>query len=644
MPYSLSESEYELTPKSKKSNKSKNLKTLKNLKTSKIPKPKSSSISGDTSASIGTSYKKPPKNPIDYRRQVLEPHGITAGRATDIHAFESVQRILDAIPIEQLKILLGNAYVDFNSHDFASEIACFPHKSEAEWTACIYQFFFLKNNLPSVTSGIKRESQPKLYWKGPSTNICLPPPIHFDRRKSHIPPCEVVWLQDDEKACTPDHFYYVCKQNLEKDLEDLPGFRVGKTYDNCTIACPPYLVTEEKPDKQQEDEARHYIAFVGAALLHEHLLLWHMTDEAQAQDNSAIPFHTFEIYVMTNCAKAVKIFRMFVRPFDETLESTGVRFDMVVVANLDLDREAHGKVLKVWMNFIHHWGLTVHTPEMIRKGREVVSGTEMNKQGWDDRISSIAFFYDTATKIKFKIVNKENNPLFNSDSFDHPEEAGTLDNASNEISANSEEIVSSEDTRISAENFAQSRPTKEKAIAHSVLKNLVLTTPAKNNPTKTSVTSVSSTNPLPAAVSKGRPISIPIPKPIARDPQPTRGSKLALNCIRNPLREIRTDPGNPTRIVKLGPGNPSTNVRSRSCFKTNPENTAIQPIGRHTQSTKTASTAVSTFTSPPTSSTLKLQLSSSRQLVGNIPKKDTATSRPRVLRGRNSTRTKDSTR
>ncbi|KAH7313136.1 hypothetical protein BKA65DRAFT_484323 [Rhexocercosporidium sp. MPI-PUGE-AT-0058] len=378
---------------------------------------KSSSISGDTGTSIGTSFKKPPKHSIDYRRQVLEPRGIAVGRATDTHSFERVQQILNAIPIEQLKLSLDNAYVEFNSHAFASEIAYFPYnKSEAEWTACIYY-----------------------------TNICLPPPIHFNRRKSHIPSYEIVWLQDDEKACTPDHFYYVCNYNLQKDLEDLLSFRVGKTYDDRTIACPPYLVTEEKPDKQQEDEARHYIAFVRAAVLHEQLLLWHMTDEAQAQDNSAIPFHTFEIYGMTNYAKAVKIFRMFVRSFDETLESTGVRCDLEVVANLDLDREAH-----------------------------------------------------------VQDHNHENSPPFNSDFFNQPEEVGALDNNTNEISANGEEIVSSEDTRISAENLAQSRPTKEKTTAHSVPKNLVLTIPAKNNPTKATVTAVSSITPLPTAVSKGR--------------------------------------------------------------------------------------------------------------------------------------------
>ncbi|KAH7304370.1 hypothetical protein BKA65DRAFT_579220 [Rhexocercosporidium sp. MPI-PUGE-AT-0058] len=245
----------------------------------------------------------------------------------------------------------------------------------------------------------------------------------FYRGKSHIPPCEVVWLHDDEKACTPDHFYYVCKQNLEKDLEDLPGFRIGKTYDNRTTA----------------------------------------SDKAQAQDNSAITFHTFEIYAIANCAKAVKIFRVFFCPFEETLGSTGIRFDMEVIANLDLDREAHSDALK------------------------------------------------------------------------HPAEAGILDNASNEISANSEKPISSEGIRISAKNFAQSNPTKEKVIAHSVPKDLFFTEPTRSNTTKTTVTSASSTTPPPAAASKGRPISTP--KTIARDPQPQRGSKLAPNCIWNPLRE-----------------------------------------------------------------------------------------------------------
>ncbi|KAH7317454.1 hypothetical protein BKA65DRAFT_557657 [Rhexocercosporidium sp. MPI-PUGE-AT-0058] len=114
------------------------------------PNLKPKSISGDTGTSIGTSFSRPPKKSIEFRREVLEPRGITAGKAVrDQHAYKRVQHILSDNRPRQLKSLPGCLYIEFNSCELAHETNCFPpHRSEAEWTASIYQRFFLKNNLP----------------------------------------------------------------------------------------------------------------------------------------------------------------------------------------------------------------------------------------------------------------------------------------------------------------------------------------------------------------------------------------------------------------------------------------------------------------------------------------------------------------
>ncbi|KAG4438384.1 hypothetical protein IFR05_006146 [Cadophora sp. M221] len=275
-------------------------------------------------------------------------------------------------------------------------------------------------------SGVIRKVQFKYIWSGLFANICLPPPVALDRRESIINPCTQVWLEDSEKFCVPDRVYFIGAQ-FEPGYAKLSAFRNGIFRDDALASYPPYLVTEDKPapdrSKNHGKEAEHYIAFVLSALLHDQLLLWSLTEEAQK--TSTIPFHEFKIFGMTNCGHQVKIFQMSVRPYKEPQKTPNkdkppkldyIRYLLTQIAELNLVHLSDCDKLKTWVNHIHNWGSTIHKEDLAAKAMEVRKGGHVNTESWKKKLDRMVFIYDTKEKIAFHLLGSDNRPSFSNSS------------------------------------------------------------------------------------------------------------------------------------------------------------------------------------------------------------------------------------
>lgn len=368
-------------------------------------------VNGDMSPTTSTitstrsisSLKKPEKGSSEYQHQVLDPRGIDASsHKFDRDAFEAIK-----LPSKHTLIaLLGDAYVDYDSSELALDSAfAMNDHHEAEWTSRIYEPYFLRTNPARARSGVQRKVQPSFNWSGPSSNICPPPSINFDRRASGLPLCKQVWAIENEKKCKPDHCYYVC-ENISAFWRSLPAFRGGIINKQRLISCPPYLVTEEKSEDSHSDAARHYLCLILGCLLYERLLLRHMEDQAQA--TSEISSIDLCLYGMTNCGQQVTIYKMFVRANVNAPKSPKrpVRFDLNILDVLDITIEAEGDKLKTWINFIHYWGMTIHKPAVMAEGFKAFEGMFHQKNGWEERLASTAFYYTAKSNtLSFETVD-----------------------------------------------------------------------------------------------------------------------------------------------------------------------------------------------------------------------------------------------
>ncbi|KAH7317251.1 hypothetical protein BKA65DRAFT_515641 [Rhexocercosporidium sp. MPI-PUGE-AT-0058] len=372
--------------------------------------------SNGSSSSVGTSTKMPGKSSEAYDSQVLSPRGITASECVDRAVFDMACKCMAEIRPDKLKRLLGEVYVDFDNAELIMSCSRFERASEAEWTASVYCYFFLKASSVLANTGILLRRQPTMTWLGPNVNICPPPPVCFDRRASLQPLRGTFWLQHTQAYCRPDHCFYVYQQ-LGRDENKLPAMRGGAQHTGGTDTCPPYLITEAKCSDASGGEraARQYLAFVMASLLHEKLLLWHMTEKAQA--NTAIPSddEALQVFGMTNCGKNTKIFRMNIRrghkSDSERKERRYARYDLMRLADLDLTKDKDCEELKMWMNYIHYWGLTVHKEALSAKAAEAVSGPVLSTPGYPEFLSRVAFYYDTTTTLKFEILTVDSSAL-----------------------------------------------------------------------------------------------------------------------------------------------------------------------------------------------------------------------------------------
>ncbi|KAL5328725.1 hypothetical protein ACEPPN_002228 [Leptodophora sp. 'Broadleaf-Isolate-01'] len=373
------------------------------------------------SAPVTTSRTRPEKFSMEYFSQVLESRGVTFSDSSD---FSSVFNKIRLPRPRLLKSLLGDAYVDFESSKLVTDCqhGIQGRWVEAEWTASILHRFFLRSNSLARQSGVIRKVQFKYIWSGPFAKICLPPPVTLDLLESMINPCTQVWLEDSEKFSLPDHVYFIGGQ-FDPGYAKLPAFRNGIFHDDTLVSYPPYLVTEDKPtpdrSKNYGKEAEQYIAFVLCALLHDQLLLWSLTEEAQK--TSTIPFHEFKIFGMTNCGHQVKIFQMSVRPYKESQKTPNkdkppkpdyIRYLLTQIAELNLVHLSDCDKLKTWVNHIHNWGSTIHKESLAAKAAEVRKGGHVNTESWKKKLDRTVFIYDTKEKIAFQLLGSDNHPLF----------------------------------------------------------------------------------------------------------------------------------------------------------------------------------------------------------------------------------------
>jgi hypothetical protein len=364
--------------------------------------------------SISTTTSRPAKDSAEYCRQVLEPRGIKIiAESFDPNATAK----LPLAPTSALAKALNRAFVNFDSAKLME--ACQFAKgeyNEAQWTAEVYQMYFLLTNPDPNEGGVRRMVQHPFSWSGKASNVCLPPVVDFDRRSSGLYEYSQIWyIPTDQKSrsdttCWPDHCYFVLPeltaQAQLRNYTTLPGFRTGLSHNNRIISCPPYFITEDKAWADFECEARQYLAFIAAFLLQERLLLRHLTDKAQ--DELEIHFdESLCVYAMTNCGPVSTIYKMIVRNeftnLGDSKVKKAVRFDLVKLCDMDLTIEAHCEQLKVWVNYIHHWGKTVHMPAVMAEGSEASQSKYYINGGWKETLARKSFYY-SATGIAFETL------------------------------------------------------------------------------------------------------------------------------------------------------------------------------------------------------------------------------------------------
>ncbi|PVH74030.1 hypothetical protein DL98DRAFT_41300 [Cadophora sp. DSE1049] len=232
--------------------------------------------------------------------------------------------------------------------------------------------------------------------------------------------CNITCCPGRQISCVSDHVYYIGGR-ITAPHKTLPAFRGGMRSNGTNgslVSGPPYLVTEERSSPALEHEAMQYLSFVLSAHLHEQLLLYTLTKSAQ--DTSTIPFTDFKIFGMTNCGQQVKFFQMEIRPAERSQSRTDgyryIRYDLVKIADLDLTREEDCEALKSWMNYIHHWALTVHMPMMKAKAKEVLNTEPDTSEAWIGKLLRTAFYHDKQTDeaktLKYRILEDRVDPLY----------------------------------------------------------------------------------------------------------------------------------------------------------------------------------------------------------------------------------------
>jgi hypothetical protein len=160
---------------------------------------------------------------------------------------------------------------------------------------------------------------------------------------------------------------------------------------------PPYLVTEEKPSLEGEVDARQYLAFIGALLLQERLLLRHLTDEAQ--QNSEVLFdESLRVYLITNCGPISTVYEMKIRNeilkmknlkpdkhADKASAKKPVRFDSRRLYSFDLTTVSGCDDFKKCLNSIHY------SPALMAQGFEASQSNYCMRGGWKKSLSEKAF-------------------------------------------------------------------------------------------------------------------------------------------------------------------------------------------------------------------------------------------------------------
>lgn len=368
---------------------------------------------------------KPGKGSEEYLHCVLEPRGIKI--ITESFDLNGVDRLV--LPSDsELAQGLGAAYVTCDPDAFAqgAQLA-YSQYSETQWTTEVYQAYFLRTNLPPTNYGVKRMAQHAYTWSGDKQNITLPPITDVDRRESGLSvysPGQIWYAPKNAKTDThwPDHSYFIIPtsehdQKIVSNLSTLPAFRSGLWSNNRIISTPPYLLTEEKSALELEVKARQYLGLIGASLLQERLLLRHLTEKAQ--EHSEVSFdESLCIYLLTNCGPTSTVYKMTVRQSPKmkiqtsnkhdytTSAKKAIQFDVKRLYNFDLTTTTGCKDLKKCINYIHWWGLKVHSPALMAEGLEVSKSNYCRSGGWNKSLERKAFYY-TSTGIGFRTLNSD---------------------------------------------------------------------------------------------------------------------------------------------------------------------------------------------------------------------------------------------
>lgn len=102
---------------------------------------------------------------------------------------------------------LRKALVTFDSSKLAK--ACQWAKgeyNEAQWTAEVYQMYFLLTNPEPEETGVRRMVRHLFCWSETSSNlnVCLPPALSFDLRQSSLFVDPKIWFPPNRKKGQAD--------------------------------------------------------------------------------------------------------------------------------------------------------------------------------------------------------------------------------------------------------------------------------------------------------------------------------------------------------------------------------------------------------------------------------------------------------
>lgn len=280
--------------------------------------------------------------------------------------------------------------------------------SEAQWEACLWRRWFLKDSLRVPDGGPSKPFMGQIVQAKMSLSNragVLPPLLASvdDRRESGLPVASVPWAPNLLKQkgnhilWYPDYLYAVSQSSLRPRINDfnvnqLPAFRLAQYK-----YLPGNWIAEIKSENTAPNHlaAEHYSAFISAYLLHERLLLHWIAKNGSIELNNPVEFNdNLAVHCITCCGPVCKIWRMSIRAKKTRSNLEPIRYDMQQLDILDLEEENGGQRLCDWINALNALALTVQFEGIIADLEEI--------QANESRLSPDAYHnYSWTSKVGF---------------------------------------------------------------------------------------------------------------------------------------------------------------------------------------------------------------------------------------------------
>lgn len=398
-----------------------------------------------TTQITNTTSIQPHKTSRRYAEEMLHPRWIAISEDMRGDEMERLETLLDlhcagddgAAPLESglrtIQDTIGDLFVEISSEQSEKIDNSLKYLNafgslEAQWEQRIWRPFFLKDipGTPLDHNGCAQGHQIQQAKLSFDDRCVLPPLLarENDRRASGRVVSSKPWdpemaefkqstnTQSGIVSWFPDYLYALglshltgLAKRLVSGVYKLPSVRIAQY--ECS---PSYFMVEVKRDIDQEPAAKQYLAFLGAYTLHERLLL-RLAALGTSVNEAASPIEiddSLAMYLLTCCKTTCKIWKMQIRrkPKDQKHRQTSsadqerlepIRYDLQLLAEIDIARTRDREQLADWINLIHYYGSTKHLAALQADVRAATL-----RAGKTDWMARIAFVYsnDEGTKIR----------------------------------------------------------------------------------------------------------------------------------------------------------------------------------------------------------------------------------------------------